>query len=252
MNRMLFSVVTVTLNCVDDAVTTTLSVLAQDFTDYEYFVKDGGSTDGTVERLRELGVQVHVEKDSGIYDAMNQAINFCQGEYVYFLNAGDTLYGKSTLTQFASFMSHKDAIYYGDIFLLPMRQLRRHPARLSRYYLFRKNLNHQAWMARRDLYIAFHGFNLSYRYGADQDFLRRAVLKSGLPAKHVEVVLSNFVYGGYSTCKANRKEIITERRSIIKQYYSPLERMLYGFAGLHYLNPLKRVIWDALHPDYYQ
>ena len=238
--------VTVTLNCADDAVATAESVLAQDFMNYEYVVKDGGSNDGTVDRLRQLGVTVHVENDSGIYDAMNQAINLCQGEYIYFLNAGDTLYDKSTLTKFSYFMNNKEAIYYGDIFLLPLKKLRRHPSNLSRYYLFRKNLNHQAWMARRDIYSAFHGFDLSYRYASDQDFLRRVLLKAGLSAKHIDMVIANFVYGGKSTCKANREEVTVERRHIIRKFYSLPEIILYGFVGLHFLNPLKSLVWDSL------
>lgn len=249
MSDLLFSVVTITLNCVDDAIVTAQSVLAQDFANYEYIVKDGGSTDGTIERMREMGIRSYVENDLGIYDAMNQAINLCQGEYIYFLNAGDTFYDKSTLTKLSSFMDQKDAIYYGNIFLSPMQKLRRHPPRLSRYFLFRKNLNHQAWIARRDVYSAFHGFDLSYPYASDQDFLRRVVLKFGLSAKHIDVILANFVYGGKSTCKANHKAVVTERRHIMRKFYSPIEIMTYGFVGLHYLNHLKSIIWDALHRD---
>lgn len=250
MDIILFSIVTVTLNCVDDAVNTAFSVLAQDFGDYEYLVKDGGSTDGTVERLRQIGAQVYVANDSGIYDAMNQAINLCRGEYIYFLNAGDTLYDKSTLTKLSSLMDNNAAIYYGDIFLLPIKKLRRHPPKLSRYYLFRKNLNHQAWIARRDVYAAFHGFDLSFHYASDQDFLRRVVLKSSLPAKHVDVVLANFVYGGKSTCKANLREVARERRRLMPRFYSHLEIMIYGLIGLHFMNPLKSLVWQALHPEY--
>lgn len=248
MDELRFSVVTVTLNCADDAVATAQSVLAQDFAGYEYIVKDGGSIDGTVQRLQELGVSVHVKNDSGIYDAMNQAINLCRGEYIYFLNAGDTLFKKSTLTKFASFMDQGYPIYYGNICLLPMQKLMRHPPKLSRYYLFRKNLNHQAWMARREIYSLFHGFDLSYRYVADQDFLRRVVFNGNLSAKHIDVVLSNFVYGGISTCKANHKAVVIDRRQMIRKFYSIFEIILYGFVGLHYLNPLKSLIWDALHP----
>jgi putative colanic acid biosynthesis glycosyltransferase len=252
MDKPLFSVVTVTLNCADDAVATAYSVLAQDFVSYEYIVKDGGSIDGTVERLHGLGISVHVENDSGIYDAMNQAIPLCQGEYIYFLNAGDTFYDNSVLTIFSSFMADKDAIYYGNIYYLPIHKLRRHPPKLSRYFLFRKNLNHQTWMARRDIYSAFHGFDLAYKYGSDQDFLRRVVLKSGLSAKYIDVILANFVYGGRSTCKANRKSVVSERRKIIRKFYSIYEIFIYGLVGLHFMNPLKSFIWDILYSKCYR
>ena len=75
----LFSIVTVTLNCVGQIEETVRSVQTQTCTDYEYLVKDGGSTDGTIDRLRALGVdRIYSGADAGIYDAMNQAIALCQ------------------------------------------------------------------------------------------------------------------------------------------------------------------------------
>jgi len=74
MSAPLFSIVTVTLNCVEDAVATAKSVLDQDCGNYEYIVKDGGSTDSTVTELGRLGVQTIVKPDVGVYAAMNQAL----------------------------------------------------------------------------------------------------------------------------------------------------------------------------------
>ena len=91
-----FSVVTVTLNAAEKAAQTARSVLEQTFGDYEYIVKDGGSTDDTVRKLRELGsFNIQVCRDSGIYNAMNQALRCCSGKYVCFLNAGDVFTSES-------------------------------------------------------------------------------------------------------------------------------------------------------------
>ena len=241
----LFSIVTVTLNCANDAVQTAQSVLTQDFKDYEYIVKDGCSTDETVQQVRRLGVSnVTISSDTGIYGAMNQALALCTGHYVYFLNAGDTFYDDKVLSRVAAEINPGAAIVYGNLNLAPINKLARPPARLSRYYLFRKNLNHQAWMARLDVYKALGGFNLQYRYVADQDFLWRAILSHNLPTQYIDVVLATFIYGGHSTRKSARAQVRRERWNLIHQFYSPWEIMLYGVVGLYFLNPVKACFWD--------
>jgi len=247
MDKLLFSVVTVTLNCADDAVLTAQSILGQDFANFEYIVKDGGSVDGTVERLKELGVPVHLSGDSGIYDAMNQAINLCRGEYIYFLNAGDTFYSPKTLSRLAGLIKTGKDIYYGNISLLPMNKVRRHPHYLSRYYLFRKNLNHQSWIAKRKVYQELKGFNLNYRYVADQDFLWRALFQYKKTIEHVNLIMANFIYGGTSTKKEAQKDNAQERKYLLNQYYSLLELFCYSIAGLYFLNPLKSWIWYKMY-----
>jgi glycosyltransferase involved in cell wall biosynthesis len=70
------------------------SVLSQKRDDIEYIVVDGGSTDGTVDVLREWGEQLDYwvsEPDAGIYDAMNKGIRLARGKFIYHLNIGDRL-----------------------------------------------------------------------------------------------------------------------------------------------------------------
>lgn len=245
MSAPLFSIVTVTLNCADDAVRTAQSVLAQDFTDYEYIVKDGGSKDGTPERIKGLGnLNVIVASDIGIYDAMNQALELCTGQYVYFLNAGDTLHDARTLSRFAVQVDQQADIVYGNVYMPQTKKCTRYPRKLSRYYLFRKNLNHQAWMGRLGVYSALHGFDTQYHLNADQDFLWRALWCSHVCAQHVDVILADFMYGGASTRRSARAEVGAERWLLVKRYYSSWEIALFGIAGLYFLNPFKARIWD--------
>lgn len=239
MRRPLFSVVTVTLNCADAAEATARSVLAQSLPGVEYVVKDGRSRDGTAERLRALGCDVTVSADTGIYDAMNQALARCTGEYVYFLNAGDTFASPTALEQLARRIERGADVVYAELMLQPMGQRTSHPDTLSRYYLFRKNMNHQAWMARLECYRAFGGLNARYKFCADQDFIWRARFRERLRFQHVDLTLANFVYGGASTTAANRKRVDDERWALLREYFHPAEIAVYGAASLYFLNPLK-------------
>ena len=96
---MKFSVITVCLNPGEKLNVTLESVLRQSCTDVEIVLKDGCSTDGSVENWQRENasrpeaerVKVYTEKDSGIYDAMNQAVAHAEGEFLLFLNCGDVL-----------------------------------------------------------------------------------------------------------------------------------------------------------------
>lgn len=248
MASPLFSIITVTLNCADEAVKTARSVFSQDFQDFEFIIKDGLSVDNTVERLYQIGARnIKVSSDSGIYDAMNQALAMCSGKYTYFLNAGDTFYSNHVLKELSNQIEPRSAIVYGNLNLYPLGKISRPPARLSRYYLFRKNLNHQAWMARTDIYNALNGFNLSYRYAADQEFLWRVILTKDLPVQYIDIIFATFVYGGASTSKSARPYVRKERCRLLHNFYSYWEFALYGTIGLYFLNPFKAYIWNKLY-----
>ena len=85
-----FSIVTVCLNAGQDLIDTVNSTLGQSYDCFEILVKDGFSTDGSTEQLPEdERIRLIQKKDTGIYDAMNQAVEEALGDYLIFMNCGD-------------------------------------------------------------------------------------------------------------------------------------------------------------------
>lgn len=91
---MKLSVITINLNNKEGLKQTIESVIGQTFTDYEFIIIDGKSTDGSIDVVKEYGDKINhfvCEPDNGVYQAMNKGIKLAQGEYLYFLNSGDKL-----------------------------------------------------------------------------------------------------------------------------------------------------------------
>ena len=120
---MRFSVVVVCLNPGEKLNQTLGSILSQTYDDYEIVVKDGGSRDGAVEAMRgDPRIRLFREKDSGIYDAMNQAVTHAEGDFVLFLNCGDSFADARVLERTSSCIEKEAAqgadlsrlVLYGD------------------------------------------------------------------------------------------------------------------------------------------
>lgn len=260
MNAPLFSIVTITLNCAHDAEQTARGVLAQQFDDFEYVVKDGGSTDGTVERLRDLGVDPIIQPDTGIYSAMNQALAACSGRYVCFMNAGDQLAGSQVLQRVAEHIraSVDPEFVYGDVATykahpvlegggtpeLP-REIQ-YPDHLSRFLLYRRMICHQAWFLRRDRYIAHGGFDLRYQLLADYDLLLKLFARRGVHTVHVPIVTAVFQGGGISDRQADLAA--RERAQVLVARFSATERLAYGAAYFGARGVARQVIYRLLYP----
>ena len=104
-----FSIITVCLNAGNDLLYTVAETLNQSYKNFEIVIKDGFSSDGAVENLpMDSRLRVIRKKDTGIYDAMNQAIEEAAGEYLIFMNAGDTFYAETTLEEIAAQITDKD------------------------------------------------------------------------------------------------------------------------------------------------
>ena len=114
---LLFSIITVTYNAREALERTLQSVGVQTYGEMEYLVIDGGSTDGTMERVARWEAEMADERtrrgmepmrcvtvsepDRGLYDAMNKGLQRATGDYVWFLNAGDTFRSPETVAQLA-------------------------------------------------------------------------------------------------------------------------------------------------------
>ena len=95
MKHPKFSIVTVCYNAGDKLYNTINTALAQTYDNFEIIVKDGMSKDDSLSKvLADARIKVIQTPDKGIYDAMNQALEHITGDYVYFLNCGDSFYNE--------------------------------------------------------------------------------------------------------------------------------------------------------------
>ena len=114
MQKPFFSIVVVSLNPGERLKNTLNSIWNQTFTDYEVILKDGGSSDGSLQELIEDGyfedknqIKIIQKKDKSIYDGMNQAVQEVSGRYVQFLNCGDYFYSETVLEEVAAYITDK-------------------------------------------------------------------------------------------------------------------------------------------------
>lgn len=98
---MKFTIITINYNNADGLRRTIESVVNQTYTDYEYVIIDGGSTDGSVDVIREYEDKITYwvsEKDKGIYNAMNKGVKVSHGDYLIFMNSGDCFFDNNVLS----------------------------------------------------------------------------------------------------------------------------------------------------------
>lgn len=202
-----FSVITICLNMEEEIRNTITSVLDQTFTDFEYLVKDGGSKDSTIAIAESLApafseknvpYRIISSADSGIYDAMNQAVCEARGDWVVFMNAGDRFANESVLAQIvASGCLEKADIVYGDSILRNQNKyLYRKAADLDsiRYAL---PFSHQSVFTRRDL-LGRTPYAPQYRVCSDYQFYLQAY-QEGRAFVHFPAAVARYDINGLSS-----------------------------------------------------
>lgn len=218
----LFSIVTVTLNPGDALIKTATSVLSQDFYSLEYIVKDGLSSDGSIETIKNLDrIRLICRSDSGIYDAMNQALENCRGEFVCFMNAGDTFYQNNVLKRVASIIQNNQrySIFYGHA--LSGDKIRVHPKKFSTAFLYEGQICHQAVFVKRELYLALNGFDTHYQILADRDFFMRALWIRREKSSLLPFIICDYDLSGITAQPKYYTLKIMEHKEIQDKYFSP-------------------------------
>ena len=126
---MKISVITICFNAVAHIDETLRSVVMQDHKDIEHIVIDGGSTDGTqqkIMRYREVIAHFTSEKDKGVYDAMNKGLRAATGEVIAFVNAGDMIAHRSCISEMANEFAKEDAdAIYGDAYMVDPNDIKK-------------------------------------------------------------------------------------------------------------------------------
>lgn len=223
--RPTFSVITVVFNAESLVGDTGRSLRSQVCGDYEWIVVDGASRDATVSVARELKVpntRVLSEPDRGIYDAMNKGIAMARGQWLYFLNAGDSYVDSRVLEDVSDFIDrHPDTrLLHGNIrHLESHRTYTERTAYVTRWLLIYEDLNHQSVFAHRSLFESLGSFNLDFRTSADYDWLLR-VFRSGAKIRFIERTIANFLDGGMHA--QNPAALAKERRELRNQYAGPI------------------------------
>ncbi len=200
---MLFSIITVVRNDRDGFQVTMESVERQTFTEFEWIVVDGASTDGTVDLIRSAERVSHwiSEDDSGTYHAMNKGIAAAKGEYLVFLNAGDAFTNEDVLQLTSNLISsgnEPDIVFGGAYLMFPRGKHKyRGPRDFQRYVRHGLPAIHQATYYRRQT-IEPNSYDLKYRICGDY-YLVAMLSQKGVTAEYIDVPLVNFQVGGMST-----------------------------------------------------
>jgi glycosyltransferase involved in cell wall biosynthesis len=240
------SIITVTYNAEQVLPTTLEAVAALDWPSVEHIVVDGQSTDRTLELIHAAEHRPITrwisEPDNGIYDAMNKGQALATGDYLWFMNAGDTPADPHTLrTAFAR--NPRADLIYGDALIVDAQ--RRVLGRRSHKPL-PKNLTlqdfqwgmvvcHQSMIVRRELSPAYAP---NLRYVADIDWAIR-VLKQKPTVQYCPEPLCRYLVGGFST--RHQRASFLERYEVLRSHYGTLPNILthIGILGSYALKRLR-------------
>ena len=222
-----FSIITVTYNAEAVLEDTIQSVISQTYHHVEYIIIDGASKDKTLsiaDRYKEHIAQVVSEPDKGLYDAMNKGIRLATGDYLCFLNAGDSFHEDDTLQQMVHTLTGNQLpdVLYGETALVDkeghfIRMRRLSAPETLTWKSFKQGMLvcHQAFMVRRELAPEF---DTRYRLSADYDWCVRCI-RATTPGRceNLRCVTIHYLDGGLT--RRHKFESLRERFSIMSEHY---------------------------------
>lgn len=257
---MTITLITVCYNSVAVIQTAIESVLRQTWRDIEYLVVDGGSTDGTVEVIREYEAKFQgrmrwiTEPDEGMYDAINKGIRMAAGDVIGILNADDILVSDEIVGRVAEAFEYNTLdVLYGDIRFVADRRggtleeirtektVRYYSSRYFRPWLARFGYlpAHPSFYCRKKAFEQLGGYRTDYRIAADHELMIRFLVRGRLAYRYMPDVFVVMRLGGVSTRSAentlvlNRENIRACRMNgIYSDPFFQLGKYLFKIPGL--------------------
>lgn len=184
---MKFSIITITYNSAATLEQTILSVINQTYSDIEYIIVDGKSTDTTltiVEKYRDKIAKVISEKDNGLYDALNKGIDLATGDVIAFIHSDDFYTNTNVIEKYAqAFKSSNYEAVYADLFYVnkddDTKVVR---AWRSGKYKSGAFLNgwmppHPTFIVKKEVFTRYGKFNTQFKTAADYELMLRFIHK---------------------------------------------------------------------------
>ncbi len=222
------SIITINYNDKIGLSKTINSVLTQTWQEFEFIVIDGGSNDGGLEVIEQNKDKIDYwvsEPDKGVYNAMNKGILAAKGEFLIFMNSGDTFYDDQVLEKIESELTTEFDIYYGDYYRIYSNSTKKRtfPKKLSFSFFYSSSLSHQSSFIRRKLFFDIFLYNEEYKIASDWEFFIYAICYKNVAYKYLNLPISNFDFTGISSIAKYKNLDLEERKKTINKYFPLFE-----------------------------
>ena len=242
-NKKLLSIITVVKNDVDNIEKTIKSIISQKNYKIEYIVIDGKSIDGTnkvINKYKKKIDKVIIEKDNGIYHAMNKGIQVARGKYIGFCNCGDLINKDGIKIIINNLNKNKDVL-----FATVKRHYLGKTIIKSGYNLKRLNYNFDfatshstGFYIKLRLHKIFGNYDTNFKCSSDYDFYYRLLKNQNITIKSTpkNKIVGIVQKGGYSSTLSPLEHLNEEIRIRIKN------KQNYLFLFMIYINALIKIL----------
>lgn len=213
---MKVSIITINYNHADGLRKTIESVIAQTCKDYEYIIIDGGSTDGSVDVIKEYASQIDYwvsEPDGGIYPAMNKGIRIAKGDYCIFMNSGDMFYDNKVIERVNTYTMTEDVVC-GDI-VYPGQGVWKNPDKITMARFYKHAIYHQACFIKTRL-LKDYPYDENMKVAADWKWFIDMLIFRNATYAHIPIIISEYEGGGIS--EAGTEIGKTEREQTLNMF----------------------------------
>jgi len=218
---MKVSLITIAYNSAETIEDTIKSIVAQEYSNIEYIIIDGGSTDNTlsiIEKYKESISTIISEPDKGIYDAMNKGVQNATGDLVGILNSDDIYADNKVVSNIVEAIGNKDSIYADLVYVD-----RDNTDKVTRYWKsgkYRRGIFKKGWMPphptffiKKSCYDQYGIYNLQLKSAADYELMLRMLHKHNISVAYLPEVITKMRVGGQSNITLlNRFKANTEDR----------------------------------------
>ncbi len=247
---MRYSIITINYNNKEGLRRTIESVVNQSCSDYEYIIIDGGSSDGSVDVIKEFEDRIDYyvsESDNGIYHAMNKGVKQAHGDYCIFMNSGDSFYNKDVLDIINSLEVTED-IVIGKISVNNQGVvISPHPkdGELTLYHLYSGSVPHQGSFIRLDL-LKKYPYDETLKISSDWKFFVQTMIINNCSVRYIDEYISIYDLGGLSS--ENPLLMRQEKEKVLMEFIPP--RIIEDYKRMKASECLTNTLTPQLRKNY--